>query len=427
MTAFAGLPMAFKTLIAILFFLTMITGICTLIFTGGKKGYAEKFLLAACTLVMATMLLLYASVIPAERAKPEIPSVSLWFEKQPVVFPLILWLAIAAFFLKVIWGEHRRYQNAVTASSVKESLDRLETGLCFSYPNGMVLLINHRMNELSHALFSTALRNANRFWDALTGGETSEGVTRLAGGEAPVFRLPDGTVRSFRREELDGVIQITAADTTRQHQMLEELENKHKELEEMNARIRSYGDQVDRYVAARERLETRVNLHGFLGQALLMTRHYLQYGSGSAKKLIDIWQRNIDVLRLEAEPGQEPDSLASLQNAAGAIGMKVHIEGTLPENAGIRKLIAVVGAETLTNAVRHAGARQLWIRVEETEEESVIRYTNDGSVPEGPVREGGGLSTARKKIEAAGGRMFTETSPRFMLTVVFEKGDAKDV
>ena len=70
----------------------------------------------------------------------------------------------------------------------------------------------------------------------------------------------------------------------------------------MNTRIRSYGDKVDEYVIARERLETRVNLHGFLGQALLMTRHYLQYESGDPKRIIDVWQRNIEVLRMEAEP-----------------------------------------------------------------------------------------------------------------------------
>ena len=86
-----------------------------------------------------------------------------------------------------------------------------------------------------------------------------------------------------------------------------------------------------------------------------------------------------------------------------------------------------MGAETLTNAVRHAGAKQLWIDVENTDTVYVIRYTNDGSVPLGPVTEGGGLSTARRKIEAAGGQMKIEVSPRFMLTMTFEREVTKDV
>ena len=107
--------------------------------------------------------------------------------------------------------------------------------------------------------------------------------------------------------------------------------------------------------------------------------------------------------------------------------MRVHMQGRMPANIQIRKLIASMGAEALTNAVRHAGAKQLWIDVEETETEYIIQYTNDGMVPAGPVAEGGGLSTARRKVEAAGGRMKIETSPRFVLTIIFEREVTMDV
>ena len=427
MITYASLPMSLKTIIATLFFLTMTAGICTNLIVGKKQGKIKLILMPVCTAFMAAMLLLYASVIRAERAPAHIPAISLWFEQQSVIFSLLVWLAIAAFFGMVIAEEINRRKKAITPSSIKESLDYLETGLCFSQPNGLVLLTNHRMNELSHTIFGNALQNANLFWSALVSGQPVAGVERIASGEQPEFHLPDDTIWTFHREELDGTLQITAADTTHQHQLVDELRAKHCELEEMNTRIRSYGDKVDEYVIARERLETRVNLHGFLGQALLMTRHYLQYESGDAKKIIDIWQRNIDVLRLEAEPQQETDSLASLRNAAKAIGMQVHVSGPLPENIQQRKLIAAMGAETLTNAVRHAGAKQLWIDVEETATAHIIRYTNDGANSSAPIIEGGGLSTSRRKIESAGGQMIIETEPRFTLTIIFEKEVTMDV
>lgn len=424
---YAVLSMPWKTTIATLLFLTMVTGICTSIFVGKKQGRVKQILLPVCTLAVSAIMLLYASVIRAERAPAHIPAISLWFEQQPVIFPLLIAAAIGTFFVMVITEEFKRRRNAITPSSVKESLDQLETGLCFSQPNGLVLLTNHRMNELSHTLFGTALQNANLFWEALVSSEPSNGIERIASGAQPEFRLADGTFWSFRRDILDGVIQLTAANTTRQHQLVDELQDKHRDLEAMNARIRSYGDKVDEYIIARERLETRVNLHGFLGQALLMTRHYLQYESGNPQKIIDIWQRNIDVLRMEAEPQQETDTLTSLKNAAKAIGMRVHMQGQMPANVQIRKLIASMGAEALTNAVRHAGAKQLWIDAEETDAEYVIRYSNDGTVPTGPVTEGGGLSTARRKVEAAGGRMKIETSPRFVLAMIFEREVTMDV
>ena len=427
MITYASLPMTFKTIIATLFFLTMIAGVCTCILVGKKQGRIKQLLLPVCTAAVAVMLLLFASVIRAERAPAHIPAISLWFEQQPVIFPLLVWLAIAAFITMVIVDEVNRRRKAITPSSIKESLDQLETGLCFSQPNGLVMLINHRMNKLSHAIFGKAVQNVNLFWTALANDQPLEGVERITAGKQPEFRLPDGAIWTFHKEALDGIIQITAADTTHQHQLVDELRSKHRDLEDMNARIRQYGDKVDEYVIARERLETRVNLHGFLGQALLMTRHYLQYESGSTRKIIDIWQRNIDVLHLEAEPQQEADSLSSLKNAAKAIGMQVHVGGHLPVNPQQRKLLAAIGAETLTNAVRHAGAKQLWIDVEETDAAYVIRYTNDGATPIGAITEGGGLSTARRKIEAAGGQMRIETEPRFAVNIIFEKGVTMDV
>ena len=90
MITYASLPMAFKTIIATMFFLTMVAGICTCILVGKKQGKGKLILLPACTAVIAAMLLLYASVIPAERAPANIPAISLWFEQQSVIFPLLL-------------------------------------------------------------------------------------------------------------------------------------------------------------------------------------------------------------------------------------------------------------------------------------------------------------------------------------------------
>ena len=189
---YAILSMPWKTTIATLFFLTMVTGICTSIFVGKKQGRIKQVLLPVGTLAVSAMLLLYASVIRAERAPAHIPEVSLWFEQQPVIFPVLIVTSIAAFFIMVIMEEVKRRRNAITPSSVKESLDRLETGLCFSQPNGLVILSNYRMNELSHTLFDTALQNANLFWEALVGSDPANGAVRIASGEQPEFRLPQG-------------------------------------------------------------------------------------------------------------------------------------------------------------------------------------------------------------------------------------------
>lgn len=416
MLNYLSLPMPGKTALVTLLFLLICAGVCTCLYVRKKQTKGRLLLLLLCTLVISAMMLLYASLIPAERAKPNIPDITLWFAAQPLILPLLTTCVVTAFFFATIRKEWIRRRTAITPSSIKESLDHLDTGLCFALPNGLVLLTNHRMNELSHILFGKHIQNANLFWQALC-----ENSSSTVHGSSIELSLYDGSRWTFGRDTLRSFIQITAADTTRQHQLIRELQVKNSDLEAMNARIRDYGEQVDEYVIARERLETRVNLHGFLGQALLMTRHHLLTKADNSQRIIDLWQRNIDVLRLEAEPQQENDSFASLQSAAQAIGMQVHVIGSLPTDRQLRRLIAYVGAEALTNAVRHAGASQLFIDTHTTETSYVIRYTNDSTAPSSPITEGGGLTTARRKIEAAGGNMRIEHAPRYALILTFER------
>ena len=70
MITFESLPMSIKTPVCTLLFLGMSGGICLSIFVGAKQGRVKQALLPAFTGILAVILLLYASVIRAERAKP---------------------------------------------------------------------------------------------------------------------------------------------------------------------------------------------------------------------------------------------------------------------------------------------------------------------------------------------------------------------
>ena len=86
----------------------------------------------------------------------------------------------------------------------------------------------------------------------------------------------------------------------------------------------------------------------------------------------------------------------------------------------------LAASEALTNAVFHAGARKLNIMLSERENQWTMRFTNDGTQPEAPVTEGGGLGSLRKKLEREGGTMTIAGSPDFVLSVLLPKkgGDA---
>ena len=105
----------------------------------------------------------------------EIP-VSKWFCEQPVIFAFINVIAVLIILICIIIKEIQYRKNTITRSSVKESLDKLPTGLCFARMNGRVILSNNKMNHLSHNIIGMDLQNAMNFWNILSSGEVTEDI-----------------------------------------------------------------------------------------------------------------------------------------------------------------------------------------------------------------------------------------------------------
>ena len=120
------------------------------------------------------------------------------------------------------------------------------------------------------------------------------------------------------------------------------------------------------------------------------------------------------MLRKEMEAKKAEDPLTILQKAADSAGVKLNIHGALPGKAEYRQCFLLAASEALTNAVFHAGARTLNVILSETELQWSVRFTNDGSRPAGPVIEGGGLSSLRRRLESIGATMTVESSPEIL-------------
>mgnify|MGYP003376182879 CR=1 FL=1 len=88
--------------------------------------------------------------------------------------------------------------------------------------------------------------------------------------------------------------------------------------------------------------------------------------------------------------------------------MEVLLQGEMPEDDRAVELITAAGAEALTNAVRHAGAKQLRVNVSQTDLVCSAVFTNDGR-------------RLRRRIEGEGGTMTVSADPEFTLTVTIPK------
>jgi nitrate/nitrite-specific signal transduction histidine kinase len=291
------------------------------------------------------------------------------------------------------------------------------------------------MQELCHKLEGRDLQNAALFWQLLQQGETNHvskkpGVSLngvcLRQGDTPAYRLPDGTVWSFAMEQLGSICQLTAADTTQIHELTTRLEQENQQLEQFNQRLRDYGEKADALTRAKERLEIKVKVHGMLGQALLATRRCLQDEGISTDEAMSLWHHSVAVLHKEAVQETEKP-LEALKKAAAATGITLELKGEIPEEAKVRQLFLQAAAESLTNAISHAKAKTLYVDFAEDPYAYRVSIYNDGLLPTGPVREGGGLSALRKNVERIGGQLEIKSVPQFILTVTIGKGGDRDV
>lgn len=425
MIGFCDLHYALKSIFLVVTFVAVCSSVCLLPRVFSRKKLMPKLLVPLCFLLGGTMLILFAAQVksahPAWKLTPIIKSVT----ELPIILPILLLLAVITTLLTIVIKERKFEKKSITRSSVKESLDYLNTGLCFAHKNGMVMLINHRMNNLSHTIFGRDLQNANAFWESLSNGEIQSGVTRLSMGANPSLCLPDKTVWTFAREVIDGITQLTAAETTQLNKLTEELKEKNAELSVMNERLRKYGENVDKLTREKERLETKARIHRELGQALLTTRRYLCSDSDNPQELIDMLKRNITMLRMESQTPKNDKPLDMLMKVAHSAGIEVLIIGQMPKQEDANRLFFEAATESLTNAVRHADAKKLCVELTEDDKAYFACFTNDGSKPQNKIVEGGGLGSLRLKTEQIGGTMEVLSQPQFVLklTVLKKRGD----
>lgn len=334
------------------------------------------------------------------------------------VLPLgaALWLL----FVLAVWAllrELRVERGEITPFSIKEALDDLPTGVCFSVEgDGAPLLVNRRMDALARELTGRELRDADALWAALP---ACPAVQPEGGGW--LFRQADGGVWSFRRERVCGghsvFNQTTAADETDLFALTEKLREENAALAEMSERLHRLTRDVTRLSREEEILAMKARVHDDIGRSVLATRRFLvqRRPLAEAAPVAGLWRSALGLLQNELE-ARDDDMLAQLLDAAGVLGVRVELAGALPadQNAGYLLLCAV--RECVTNAARHAQADLVRAELRERDGFAQAVITNNGAPPSGPIREGGGLGSLRRRLENAGGEMEIAARPVFVLT-----------
>ena len=278
-------------------------------------------------------------------------------------------------------------------NSVKEAFDNLPSGICFFDKNGILTLCNHQMYRLFFALTGKDLQSLAEMQELLSDDATAQ--IR----QNQVFLQDDGTAWRFTLETIT------------------------KELEQDNIALAQYSKRMRRLFAntialirEEEILNMKMRVHDDIGRSVISTRRFLQQNRPMEELDLTPWKNAVSLLRHEIELSEEQDAVAGLMSAAYSIGIKIILDGSLPQNAATEVLISAI-RECMTNAVRHGGAKELYVQLTGDERTAVAVITNDGAVPNGEISLGGGLTSLKFRIEKCGGTMQVKHSPQFELTV----------
>lgn len=338
---------------------------------------------------------------------------------------------------------YKKSRDMITTRSIKESIDLLPDGVCFSTDRGMPILMNSRMRQLCTEFTGEGLMDTEKFWRDLRNGNVRKGIRPLKQREA-AFIDTNGQVWDFRRSRLsyggEKVTEISAVNITTQYHLHKELVERYERLNDVNSRLHHFSEEVEKVTREKEILAAKIKLHDEIGRSLLILRSYLtetpeksiqtetpeksaQTEKRDRSRLLPLWQYIVTSMQEGTILKEREDSLLLLKKEAADFNVDIFLEGLLPANLSVRNVIFAAVRECAGNTAKHARGDRLFITIHDTVENTEVFITNNGNAPGGSIHETGGLKNLRKMVEERGGSMQIKSSPVFVLHLCFpERG-----
>ena len=339
-----------------------------------------------------------------------------------------IWIFLAGMSLLIIClcllvrNEILTCRKNISAWSVKETMDDVPCGVCVSDSWGRIVLSNKKMRELSRMLIGAVLQNYEDLKQVLDGNKSVQGVTRLS-PENSVLYLPNGTVWMFQNymltgEEVAGYLQTVAFDVTEIYFNSEKIRMKNEKLELLNQKLKKMYEQIDESIREQETLKMKMQVHDSFGRSLLTLRRMLEGNKESdyMKNQLEILKQSVYILSGIMQDDTEKQYEESIKHAE-KLGVSVEIEGELCDEYQVALITDKAIRECVTNCIRHAHGRRVYVQSHKTREGWKVCITNDGERPKEGCREGGGLSALREVVERDGGKMTTKFEPEFLLAL----------
>jgi signal transduction histidine kinase len=226
--------------------------------------------------------------------------------------------------------------------------------------------------------------------------------------------------------------------------LYQELQTRHRELEEARRAALDYASKVQELAQLEERNRIAHDLHDELGHRLVRLKMMLEAAirieeggarreaMGLVREVRDQLAGAMDALRSTvrrlkpADAARGEYSLETLiAELAEASGVSVRFR-TVGEPRPLYPSDAIVlyrnAQEAVTNALRHGEAREVDVELEYAPEELRMTVSNSGVLPAGgEIRKGLGLLGMEERARLAGGRLEVSVGERFAVRTILPR------
>ncbi|MBQ8667621.1 MAG: hypothetical protein IJ526_12265 [Lachnospiraceae bacterium] len=328
----------------------------------------------------------------------------------PVIILATVISASFVFGLYCLFYITKWQRGNISQLSVKEAFDTLPTGLCYYTADGVPLMVNESMQAISRSITGGNIVDANDF---------AKKVNDIAHAGDRVYNIR-GRMLTIDNTSIS---EMVAADVTQEYALTKQLEEGRDKAKLLNSRLKALMGTIEYVTMNKELLKIKTVLHDNIGQSILIAKRYLvsdEPGSVDDSEMISFWKENIKHL-LTDEPEEWELPYYVISKEADRLGVHLDIAGDLPDAQTLIPVVDAAISVSVGNALKHAGGKKVAIFVLEKDGLYIIKFTNDGRAPIGPVVEKGGLANLRREVESVGGTMEVTHQPEFLMTITLPK------
>lgn len=354
-----------------------------------------------------------------------------WIAAVGVAIMVFRSLACAVF-------DYRRRGELVTQFSLAEVVNTAPEGILCFRADGRILVANNAMRalletlgcqselvdarEVRRTLLEDALEVHERTQDE--NGNVSEAWIQAS--DSTKWRLAFDDVRLGPWH----CNRVIATDVTELMGLNEELDAANAELALMEDGLRASLAVVDATAELDALSHMRARVHDVIGQRLSILHRALEDRSLSPDQLSEL-REIVDtimadlVIREQADPKAD---LLSVVEAFSLIGVEIKVKGSLPDRDEVADAFVRVVREAVTNAVRHARATSVEVRLDSSGETGrsggrdgrsepqacwTLTVCDNGVPLKGLDASGSGIPGMRLAVEEIGGALYVDPTPRF--------------